>query len=80
MHADVLRKLLKDGVIKEGLVDGGNATREIEKQDFNTAVITLDREDDEQQENSSSFEISRGLVEQVKRRCIELDYPLTEGL
>lgn len=59
-----------------------------EKDDFG-AVITLDQEDEEeeedddqvnsaQQEFTTSFEIHASTVENVKRRCTELDYPLME--
>lgn len=59
-----------------------------------SAVITLDREDEEEEEDNdddqgknsksqnsmmtTSFEIQALLIENVKKRCTELDYPLME--
>ncbi|KAJ3064212.1 transcription factor TFIIH complex ERCC-3 subunit, partial [Quaeritorhiza haematococci] len=46
------------------------------------AVITLDKEDESDDEGESdftqSFEIDKSMVEEVKKRCGELDYPLME--
>ena len=54
----------------------GNSTR---NDDFSGAVITLDREDEEDNEDFiSSFEIDPQQVEEVKKRCVVLDYPLME--
>jgi DNA excision repair protein ERCC-3 len=46
------------------------------------AVITLDKEDENLLAQESDFvqsvEIQKSLVEEVKKRCTELDYPLME--
>ncbi|KAJ3372996.1 hypothetical protein HDU91_001678 [Kappamyces sp. JEL0680] len=86
----ILRKLLVDPVIKMARVMGLEADagqdHPVAKKDEFGAVITLDREDEEEEglsgqatvDFTSSFEIQPMMVEEVKKRCVELDYPLME--
>ncbi|KAJ3302809.1 hypothetical protein HDV03_004560 [Kappamyces sp. JEL0829] len=86
----ILRKLLVDPVIKAARVMGLEADagqdHPVAKKDEFGAVITLDREDEEEEglsgqatvDFTSSFEIQPMMVEEVKKRCVELDYPLME--
>jgi DNA excision repair protein ERCC-3 len=82
-------QLLHDAVIKKAWIKDSlpldekiNIKPKID--DFSGAVITLDREDEEGDEDDvgadfiTSFEIDSRQAEEVKKRCVELDYPLME--
>jgi DNA excision repair protein ERCC-3 len=82
---DILRKLLKDETIAQAKISSTVDTTLVEKKDQDEglgAVITLDHNDDddtlEQMDLTQSFEIQQSLVEEVKKRCGELDFPLME--
>jgi DNA excision repair protein ERCC-3 len=84
---EIIRTLLKDDTMKQALVPSSLVEpppqTTVKQDDGFTAVITLDREDEQDMEKNesdftSSFEISRTLVEDVRKRCVELDFPLTE--
>ena len=83
---DILRLLLKDDVIskshlKSTILDVNIADKKVDE--FSGAVITLDFEDESEESKklnesdfASSFEINQEMVEEVKRRAAEIDYPL----
>jgi hypothetical protein len=83
---EIIRTLLKDDTMKQALVPSSVVEPPpvpVKVDDGFTAVITLDREDEQDMEKNesdftSSFEIARTLVEDVRKRCVELDFPLTE--
>lgn len=84
---EIIRTLLKDDTMKQALVPSSLVepppAASVKSDDGFTAVITLDREDELEMDKNesdftSSFEISRTNVEDVRKRCVELDYPLTE--
>ncbi|KAI9205000.1 P-loop containing nucleoside triphosphate hydrolase protein [Polychytrium aggregatum] len=87
---DDLNSLLKKthkGVGESKLNSGagkmGDGSARQDSDDFG-AVITLDREDDQEDDGmeesdfSHSFEIAKEAVEDVKKQCRDLDYPLME--
>jgi DNA excision repair protein ERCC-3 len=93
-YPEMLRVLLQDPIVKAARVvkDGLDIKLENKQDDFG-ALITIDREDDieeeiavydqekkviEERDFSTSFEIDTNMVEEVKKRCIELDFPLME--
>lgn len=89
-HPDVFQMLLKDPLIQEArsnLDSGhiGHTILEKDSDDTNRIMELLQRQDKQDNETSSSlsyqvqsFEISHSHVEFVKKRCIELDYPMLE--
>ncbi len=75
-YPEMLQKLLKDPIIKSARVSQHSNPAA-------AAVKLLQDDDDEDEEEvvdlvPTSFEIETRAVEEVKRRCIELDYPLME--
>jgi DNA excision repair protein ERCC-3 len=90
-YPEMLQILLKDKIIKDARVikDEVDVKLKYSNDQFG-ALITIDREDDVEEENMTSFdpykeqdfitsfEIENSMVEDVKRRCIELDFPLME--
>lgn len=97
-----LRRLLLDSVIREARVVMNDDTNEedgldLKKDSFKdqfSAVITLDKEDEEDEDEveeggnqdvgsnsnglTTSFEIDSLMVETVKKRCVAMDFPLME--
>jgi len=82
--ASVLQHLLKDKElgacrIKDGPLIHAMEKKETMGKDAFAMLLKKQDEDEEQGEAEiASFEISRESVEKVKKRCIELDYPLLE--
>lgn len=89
-HPDVFQMLLKDPLIQEARssLDPGHVEHAITKKDSddtNRIIELLQRQDKQDDEPSlslsyqiQSFEIPHSHVEFVKKRCIELDYPMLE--
>ena len=92
-YPQVLRLLLKDPIIQKAkIIENVEADEEISnvqnansnKKDTFGAVITLDKEDEsdvlgmKESDFAQSVEIDKNAVEEVKRRCTELDFPLME--
>ncbi|CAB4386763.1 DNA repair helicase rad25 [Rhizophagus irregularis] len=64
---------------KETDADGKNKEPETEDDNIFNAVVQIDKEDEEEEEDEvHSFEIKSEKFEVVKKRCIELDYPMLE--
>lgn len=88
-YPEMLQVLLHDDIIKAArVIKTEDEIKIIKDVDNFGALITLDREDDDEellpfdpkqeQDFTTSFEIDTNSVEEVKKRCIELDYPLME--
>ncbi|KAM0754636.1 DNA repair helicase rad25 [Meredithblackwellia eburnea MCA 4105] len=74
----------KDGSAEEGgekgkEAEGKGKEKEKSDEDLFSAVVGLEREDDmEDDEDVHAFEIQEAEIENVKRRCLSLDYPMME--
>lgn len=90
--AGTLQILLKDPIISQSRVDGGDifadkavkssaSSLSLLKNDDPDSIDMIEETNPENallEEEVHSFEILAGAVEQVKKRCIELDYPMLE--
>lgn len=83
-HPEILRLLLKDSIISGARIAIEDSVDIKPKEDEFGALITIDIQDQDddfkklEEDYTTSFQISLEAVEQVKKRCIELDYPLME--
>ena len=74
----MIRLLLKDSIIKEARIV--STLIENDKKGISDDTIQMDKEEDEEddlkKDLTSSFEINPAMIEPVKKRCGELDFPL----
>lgn len=82
-YPDLIKRLLNDPTIKQARVTTAESQKLNIKEDEFGAIITLDREDEEEEMESDftcSFQISKEKVEEVKRRCNELVIYINIGI